>query len=75
VFGLDRFKLHRSLVDGTVKSVWFRQVFGSADSKAIKILLILTDIFAPVYPLNLQVKSNRYFSFQFVDITVDIYVQ
>ena len=28
VFGLHRFKLHRHLVDGTVKSVWFRQVFG-----------------------------------------------
>jgi hypothetical protein len=28
VFGLNRFKLHRHLVDGTVKSVWFRQVFG-----------------------------------------------
>jgi hypothetical protein len=29
VFGLHRFKLHRYLVDGTVKSVWIRQVFGS----------------------------------------------
>jgi hypothetical protein len=28
VFGLHRFKLHRHLVDGTVKSVWFRKVFG-----------------------------------------------
>ena len=28
LFSLDRFKLHRHLVDGTVKSVWFRQVFG-----------------------------------------------
>jgi hypothetical protein len=28
VFGLHRFKLHRHLVDGTVSSVWFRQVFG-----------------------------------------------
>ena len=27
-FGLNRFKLHRHLVDETVKSVWFRQVFG-----------------------------------------------
>ena len=27
-FGLHRFKLHRHLVDETVKSVWFRQVFG-----------------------------------------------
>ena len=27
VFGLHRFNLHRHLVDGTVKSVWFRQVF------------------------------------------------
>jgi hypothetical protein len=27
-FGLHRFKLHRHLVDGTVKSVWLRQVFG-----------------------------------------------
>ena len=26
VFGLHRFKLHRHLVDGTVKPVWFRQV-------------------------------------------------
>ena len=26
--GLHRFKLHRHLVDGTVKSVWLRQVFG-----------------------------------------------
>ena len=25
VFGLHRFKLHRHLIDGTVKSVWFRQ--------------------------------------------------
>ena len=25
VFGLHRFKLHRHLVDGTVKSVWFTQ--------------------------------------------------
>ena len=28
LFGLHRFKLHRHLVDGTVKAVWFRQVFG-----------------------------------------------
>jgi hypothetical protein len=28
VFGLHRFKLHRHLVDRTVKSVWFRQVLG-----------------------------------------------
>jgi hypothetical protein len=28
VFGLHKFKLHKHLVDGTVKSVWFRQVFG-----------------------------------------------
>ena len=28
MFGLHRFKLHRHLVDGTVKCVWFRQVFG-----------------------------------------------
>ena len=28
MFDLHRFKLHRHLVDGTVKSVWFRQVFG-----------------------------------------------
>ena len=27
MFGLHRFKLHRHLVDGTVKSVWFQQVF------------------------------------------------
>jgi len=27
LFGLQGFKLHRNLVDGTVKSVWFRQVF------------------------------------------------
>ena len=27
-FGLNRFKLHRHLVDVTVKSVRFRQVFG-----------------------------------------------
>ena len=27
-FGLQRFKLHRHLVDVTVESVWFRQVFG-----------------------------------------------
>ena len=28
VFGLHRFKLHGHLVDETVKSIWFRQVFG-----------------------------------------------
>ena len=28
VLGLHEFKLHRHLVDGTVESVWFRQVFG-----------------------------------------------
>ena len=28
VFGLHRFKLHRHLVDGTVKSAWLRPVFG-----------------------------------------------
>ena len=28
MFGLHRFKLHRHLVDGTIKSVWFRQEFG-----------------------------------------------
>ena len=28
MFGLHSFKLHRHLVDGTVKSVWLRQVFG-----------------------------------------------
>ena len=27
-FSLHWFKLHRHLLDGTVKSVWFRQVFG-----------------------------------------------
>ena len=27
-FDLHRFKLHRNLVDATVKSDWFRQVFG-----------------------------------------------
>ena len=35
VFGLHRFKLHRHLVDGTVKSVWFMTGFrftqGSVD--------------------------------------------
>jgi len=28
VFGLHRFKLHRDLVDVTVKCVWFKQVVG-----------------------------------------------
>jgi hypothetical protein len=28
VFGLHRFKLHGHLVDGTIKSVWFRVWFG-----------------------------------------------
>ena len=28
VFGVHRFKLHSQLVDGTVMSVWLRQVFG-----------------------------------------------
>jgi TM2 domain-containing membrane protein YozV len=28
LFSLHRIKLHRHLVDGIVKSVWFRQVFG-----------------------------------------------
>jgi hypothetical protein len=28
VFGLHMFKLHRHLINGTVKSVWLRQVFG-----------------------------------------------
>ena len=28
MFGLHRFKFHRHLVDGTVKFIWFRQVFG-----------------------------------------------
>ena len=28
VFRLHRFKLHRHLVDGTVKYVWLRQIFG-----------------------------------------------
>ena len=28
MFGLHRFKLHRYLEDGTVKSLWIRQVFG-----------------------------------------------
>ena len=28
VSGLHMFKLHRHLVDGTVKSVWLRPVFG-----------------------------------------------
>jgi hypothetical protein len=28
LFSLHRFELYRHLVDGTVKSVWFRQVFG-----------------------------------------------
>jgi hypothetical protein len=27
VVDLDRFKLHKLFVDGTVKSVWFRRVF------------------------------------------------
>ena len=28
VFVLHRFKLHKHLIDGTVKSAWFRKVFG-----------------------------------------------
>jgi hypothetical protein len=41
VFGLDRFKLHRHLVDGTVKAVWFRQVFGLFRGSLLKTQLWL----------------------------------
>jgi hypothetical protein len=39
VFGLDRFELHRHLVDWTEKSVWFRQVFGLHRFKLHKYLV------------------------------------
>ena len=42
VFGLHRFKLHRHLVDGTVKSVWYRRVFGLLRVRFRKVSLYIT---------------------------------
>jgi hypothetical protein len=39
VYGLHRFKLHQYLVDGTIKSVWFRQVFGSVRVRQVSLYL------------------------------------
>jgi len=41
MFGLHRFKLHRHLVDGTVKPVWLRQVFSLLRVQFRKVLCLL----------------------------------
>jgi hypothetical protein len=40
---LHRFKLHRLLVDVTVKSVWFRQVFGLLRVRIRQVLLYIVN--------------------------------
>ena len=40
-FGLHRFKLHRHLVDMTVKSVWIRQVFSLLRVRFVQVSLYL----------------------------------
>ena len=52
LFSLDRFKLHRHLVDGTVKCVWFRQVFGLIRVLFRQVLLYM------IYLIN--TNGNKY---------------
>jgi hypothetical protein len=60
VFGLHRFKLHRHLVDGTVKSVWFRQVFGLLRVQFRQVFGLLRVQFRQVFGL-LRVQFRQVF--------------
>ena len=51
VFGLQRFKLHIHLVDWTVKSVWFRQVFGLLRVLFRQVFGLLRVLFRQVFGL------------------------
>ena len=51
VFGLHRFKLHRHLVDGTVKPVWFRQVFSLRRVHFRQVVCLLRVQFRKVFSL------------------------
>ena len=59
-FGLHRFKLHRHLVDETVKSVWFRQVFGLLRVWFRQVLGLLRVWFRQVFGL-LRVRFRQVF--------------
>ena len=51
MFGVHRFKLHSQLVDGTVKSLWFRQVFGLLGVRFRQIFGLLGVRFRQVFGL------------------------
>ena len=59
-FGLHRFKLHRHLVDGIVKSVWLRQVFGLLRVQFRRVLGLLRVQFRKVLGL-LRVQVRQVF--------------
>ena len=66
VFGLHRFKLQRHLVDGTVMSVWFRQVYGLLSVRFRQVSLywqkfkIRQQYFSVVLHLAFPRKSDRW---------------
>ena len=62
VFGLHRFKLHSHLIDGTVTSVWFRQVFGLLRVLFRQIFGLLRVLFRQVFGL-LRVLFRQVFRF------------
>ena len=48
MFGLHRFKLHRHVVDGTVKFVWFRQIFGLLRIRFIQVSLYIQSVISKI---------------------------
>jgi hypothetical protein len=62
VFGLHRFQLHRHLVDVTVMSVWFRQVFGLLRVRFRQVFVLLRVRFRQVFGL-LRVWFRQVFWF------------
>ena len=59
MFGLYRSKLHRNLVDGTVKSVWFRQVFGLLRGRIRQVTLYVKGIKPFISGLTFVRGSNQ----------------
>ena len=60
MFGLHRFKLHRHLVDRTVKPVWLRQVFGLLRVQLRQVFGLLRVQFRQVFGL-LRVQFMQVF--------------
>jgi hypothetical protein len=76
VFGVHRFKLHSQLVDGTVKSVWFRQVFGLLGVRFRQVFGLLGVRFRQVFGL-LGVRFRQVFGllgvwFRQVSLYIDV---